>query len=93
MICWRRRRKPGWVYVWKKLREIEERQKQIMADTTKLTAAVAANTQAVADVQAVVAGLRGASDQVAVDAAATQIEANTSALEALKPPPVTPTST
>lgn len=79
-----------WDFVRDKLREIEERQKHIMADTTKLTAAVAANTQAVADVQAVVAGLRSTEDQAAIDAASAQIENNNSALEALKP--VTTTS-
>ena len=85
MIWWLRRRKPKLAYVLKKLREIEERQILIMADTTKLAAAVAANTQAVADVQAVVAGLKSADDQAAVDAATAQIEQNNAALEALKP--------
>lgn len=85
MICWPRRKRPTWGYVRKKLLEIEKRQRQIMADTTRLTAAVAANTAAVADVQAVVAGLKNADDQAAVDAAAGQIESNTAALEALKP--------
>lgn len=83
MIRWLRRR-PAW-HILAKLHEIERRQIQIMADLTKLNAAVAANTQAVADVQAVVAGLTSGSDQDAIDAAATQIEANTTALEALKP--------
>ena len=58
-----------------------------MADLTKLNAAVAANTQAVTDVTAVVAGLQSGSDQAGVDAAAAQIETNTAALEALKAPP------
>ena len=85
MLWWHRRRKPNWGYVKRKLREIEERQRQIMADTTRLAAAVAANTAAVADVQAVVAGLKGSDVQAAVDAAAAQIETNNAALEALKP--------
>ena len=60
----------------------------IMADLTKLNAAVAANTQAVTDVQAVVSGLQaGAADQAGVDAATAQIETNTAALEGLKTPP------
>lgn len=64
------------------LRSLEK----IMADLTKLNAAVAANTQAVTDVQAVVAGLSTGSDQAGVDAAAEQIATNTAALEALKTP-------
>jgi hypothetical protein len=60
---------------------------KIMADTTALTAAVAANTAAVTDVQAVVGGLRSSDDQAAVDAATAQITTNTAALEALKTPP------
>lgn len=73
--------------VLKELAKIEKRQEQIMADLTRLNAAVAANTQAVADVQAVVAGLKSADDQAAVDAAAAQIEANNAAMEAMKPAP------
>ena len=61
----------------------------IMGDLTALNAAVAANTAAVADVTAVVNALRTATDQVAIDAATTQVVANNAALEALKPPPVT----
>lgn len=60
----------------------------IMGDLTALNAAVAANTAAVADVTAVVNALKTATDQVAIDAATTQVSANTAALEALKPPPV-----
>lgn len=80
-----RRREPTWRDVLAKLKEIEKRQERIMADTTKLTAAVAANTQAVTDVQAVVAALRSGDDQAAIDAAATQVETNNAALNALKP--------
>jgi hypothetical protein len=58
----------------------------IMADLTKLNAAVAANTQAVTDVTAVVAA-GSTADQAGVDAATAQIETNTAALEALKTPP------
>ena len=61
----------------------------IMGDLTALTAAIVANTAAVADVTTVVTALRTATDQVAIDAATTQVVANTAALEALKPPPVT----
>lgn len=69
------------------LTRIEHTLEAIMADLTKLNAAVAANTQAVTDVQAVVAGLQSATDQAGVDAATTAIETNTAALEALKTPP------
>lgn len=74
------------------LTEVLRNQRNIMADVTRLNAAVAANTAAVADVQAVVAALQSADDQVAVDAAATQIETNTAALEALKPVVTAPSS-
>jgi hypothetical protein len=60
---------------------------RIMADLTALNAAVAANTAAVADVQAVVAGLQTSTDQAGVDAATAQITTNNAALEALKTPP------
>jgi hypothetical protein len=66
---------------------------RIMGDVTKLTAAVAANTQAVTDTQTLVSGLQAqiaaggssdSTDQAAIDAATAQIETNTAALEALK---------
>lgn len=63
-----------------------------MADLTALTAAVAANTQAVTDMQALVTSLKAevatlqasATDQSGVDAETTQITTNTASLEALK---------
>lgn len=61
----------------------------IMADLTRLNAAVAANTEAVALVSAKIDELTSASDQPAIDAAATQIEANNEAMKAK----VTPVST
>lgn len=60
-------------------------QGELMADLTRLQAAVAANTQAVEDIKAVIAA--GGTPQADIDAIATQVEANTAALEALKPPP------
>jgi hypothetical protein len=80
-----RLRKPTLRDVLAKLEEIEKRQKQIMADTTKLTAAVAANTTAVTAVQALVTTLRSGTDQAAVDAATTQVENNNATLNALNP--------
>lgn len=64
----------------------------IMADLSKLNDSVTANTQAVADVTAVVNALNSGSDQVGIDAAATQIGVNNAALKLLVPPPVTPPS-
>lgn len=64
-----------------------------MGDLTALNAAVAANTQAVADVTAIVGALRTDTDQAGIDAATAQVVSNNTALEALKPPaPVTPAS-
>ena len=72
---------------------------KIMADLTNLNAAVAANTQAVTDMQALITSLKaeiatqastiatlqsGTTDQAGVDADTTQITTNTAALEALK---------
>lgn len=65
---------------------ILENQSHIMADLTKLTQAVTGNTTAT---NAAVAALSTPStDQTAVDAATTQIEANTAALNAAVTPPV-----
>lgn len=64
----------------------------IMGDLTALNAAVTDNTAKVADVTAVVNALRTATDQVAIDAATTQVVANNAALAALNPPVVVPSS-
>lgn len=74
------------------LEEILNRQRKIMVDLTALNAAVAANTAAVADVQAVVASLGSSAAQSGVDAAAAQVAVNTAALEALKPVVTPPSS-
>jgi len=67
-------------------------QRNIMADLSNLKAALAANTQAVADLQAEVARLKDISgtDQAAVDEITAGLTTNTSAMEALKPPPPAP---
>ena len=65
----------------------------IMIDLSKLDAAVAANTKAVADIEAAFAALNTGSIQTAVNTAAAQIETNNVALAGLVPPPVTPAST
>ncbi len=67
-------------------------QRYIMADLSNLKAALAANTQAVSDLQAEVARLKDISgtDQAAVDEITTGLTTNTSAMEALKPPPPPP---
>lgn len=84
---------------------IVEMLERLMADTTALTAAtqaltaaVAANAAAVEDVKTIVA-TGSAGDKAAVDAATqvvtdatTGVNANTAALEALKPAPVTTAS-
>ncbi len=69
-----------------------EAQANIMADLSNLKAALAANTQAVSDLQAEVARLKDISgtDQAAVDEIAAGLTTNTSAMEALKPPPPPP---
>jgi len=69
-----------------------ENQRYIMADLSNLKAALAANTQAVSDLQAEVARLKDISgtDQAAVDEITTGLTTNTSAMEALKPPPPPP---
>ncbi len=65
----------------------------IMGDLTALNAAVAANTQAVADTTTMVTALRTATDQAGIDAATKQIADNNAALAGLQPPPpVTPVS-
>jgi len=64
----------------------------IMGDLTALNAAVTDNTAKVADVTAVVNALRTATDQVAIDAATTQVAANNASLAALNPPVVVPVS-
>lgn len=69
-------------FFWRTDRELLE---IIMADLTRLNAAVAANTAAVA---AVVAAL-SVNDQAAIDAAATQIETNNTALTTAITPPST----
>lgn len=58
-----------------------------MANTEALTAAVAANTTAT---DAAVTDLKGDTTQAAVDAATTQITANTDALTAATPQPPAP---
>lgn len=75
-----------------KLDDILKTQVAIMADLTRLNSAVAANTTAVADVSALVVALQSSTDQTGIDAAATQIEANNTALNGLKPPVVTPST-
>src|SRR6266404_7141309 len=67
-------------------------QRNIMADLSNLKAALAANTQAVSDLQAEVARLKDISgtDQTAVDEITAGLTTNTSAMEALKPPPPPP---
>jgi len=72
-----------------RLRNIEKKLEKLMADTTALTTAVAANTDAT---NAAVAafGAAGTVDQPAVDAATAQIETNTAALVALAPAPPAP---
>jgi hypothetical protein len=64
----------------------------IMGDLTALNAAVADNTTAVIAVAALVATLKSATDQAAIDAATTQVVANNATLAGLTPPPVTPAS-
>ncbi len=61
----------------------------IMADLTRLNAAVTANTEAVALVSAKIDELTSASDQPAIDAAVMQIEANNEAMKAKVTPPST----
>src|SRR6266404_1539867 len=67
-------------------------QRNIMADLSNLKAALAANTQAVTDLQSEVARLKDISgtDQAAVDEITAGLTTNTSAMEALKPPPPPP---
>jgi len=60
-----------------------------MADLSKLTTAVQANTQAITDIQATVtalkeAGVTPSADQAEIDALTAQIETNNANLEALK---------
>jgi len=69
-------------FFWRTDRELLE---IIMADLIRLNAAVAANTAAVA---AVVTAL-SVNDQAAIDAAATQIETNNTALTTAITPPST----
>ncbi len=65
----------------------------IMGDLSALNAAVAANTQAVADTTTMVTALRTATDQAGIDAATKQIADNNAVLAGLQPPPpVTPVS-
>lgn len=71
-----------------KLNRLLHIQREIMADLTALTAAVEANTKAVADVKAAFDAL-ASRDQPAIDTAAAQIAANNAALAAI----VTPAST
>jgi len=61
----------------------------IMADLTRLNAAVAANTEAVTLVSAKIDELSGIQDQTAIDAAALQIETNNAAMLAKVTPPST----
>lgn len=61
----------------------------IMADLTRLNAAVSAQSSAISAVAAAIDALKAADNQAAVDAAATQIEANNTALSALVTPPST----
>ncbi len=69
-----------------------ENREDIMADLSNLRAALAANTQAVTDLQAEVARLKEVSgtDQAAIDELTAGLTTNTSAMEALKPPPPPP---
>lgn len=75
-----------------KLSDILKTQVAIMADLTRLQAAVDANTKAASDVTALVAAIPVAVpapppiDQAAVDALATQVETNNAALGAIKAP-------
>jgi hypothetical protein len=63
----------------------------IMADLTRLNAAVTANTEAVAAVSAKIDALSTDTDQAGIDAAATQIEANNKAMQdKVNPPAPTP---
>lgn len=75
-----------------KLSDILKTQVAIMADLTRLQAAVDANTKATSDVTALVAAIPAPAapvasiDQAAVDALATQVETNNTALAAIKAP-------
>lgn len=81
-----------------------QEQRNLVANTDALTAAVAANEAAVAAnttaVEAAVAAIKNDADQAAVDAATsavqtntTQVEANTASLNSAVNPPVAPTVT
>src|SRR6266705_6479043 len=74
------------------LNELLENQRENMADLSYLRAALAANTQAVMDLQAEVARLKDISgtDQAAVDELTAGLTTNNAAMEALKPPPPPP---
>lgn len=88
---WRSSRKFDMDDVQLKILVLEALEK-FMADLTALNAAVAANTQAVTDMQALITSLKAQiatleasnTDQAGVDADTQQITANTTALEALK---------
>jgi hypothetical protein len=71
-----------------RLRRIERMVNQLVANTEALTAAVTKNTEATNAAVAKIA--QGVSDQAAVDAATTQIDANSTALEQAVTPPAPP---
>lgn len=76
-----------------KLTDILKTQVAIMAELTRLQAAVDANTKATSDVTALVAAIPApaapvdqAAEQAAVDGLATQVETNNAALAGIKAP-------
>ena len=71
-------------------RHIRHELEIIMASVADLTTSVAANTQAVADIQAHIASggtVFSAADQTAFDAANSQVLVNNAALDAIATPP------
>ena len=69
------------------IRDLERKLYDMSVEVSKLTAAVAANTEATT---AAVAVLKDPTGQEAVDAATTQVEANTAELVSATPQPAAP---